>query len=142
MAEFRFGPVELYLIGFEGDRLSPGVVSALTDLVESGVIRLLDLVIVSKGDDGEVTVTEVVDESDEYGFGSVEFHAQGVAGGEDIDEFADLIPPGTSAALIAFELAFARQLVSRFAESGGIVLRAERIPAPIVNAVIDAAEEY
>lgn len=140
MTEFAFGPVELYLVGFEGDRPAPGVMSALLDLMESGVVRLLDFVIVSKSDDGEVTVVEVEGDED-YGFGDVELHATGITGDEDIDELAELIPPGGSAALLALELAWARTLAERFANSGGVVLRSERIPAPIVNAVLEAAEQ-
>jgi uncharacterized membrane protein len=139
MADFRFGPVELYLVGFEGDRPAPGVIASLTELIESGLVRLLDFVIVAKSDDGDVTVTEV-DEED-FGFGGIEIAATGIAGDEDIDELAELIPPGASAALVALELVFARTLAAKLAASGGVVLRTERIPAPIVNAVLDAAEE-
>ena len=141
MAEFAFGPVELYLVGFEGDRPSPGVFSALVELVDSGIVRLLDFVIVAKSRDGEVTVTEIDDEAEEYGLGAVEFFASGIAGDEDIDEVAELVPPGASAALVALELVYARTLAERVAQSGGVVLRTERIPAPVVNAVLEAAEE-
>jgi uncharacterized membrane protein len=141
MAEFRFGPVELYVVGFEGDRPSPGVFSAMVDLVESGVVRLLDLIIVAKADDGAVTVTEVEENTDDYGIGELELFASGLVGDEDIEEIAELIPPGGSAALVAFELVYARTLAEQVAQSGGVVLRTERIPAPVVNAVIDAAEE-
>ena len=50
MAEFRYGPVELYLVGFEGDRPSPDTAAALAELVEGGLVRLLDFVIVSKAE--------------------------------------------------------------------------------------------
>lgn len=141
MADFRFGPVELYLVGFEGDKPDPGVIRALIELLESGLVRLVDFVIVSKSTDGEVTVTEVEDEAERYGFGDVELVATGLTGEEDINDLAELIPPGGSAALVALELAYARTLAEKLAASGGLVLRTERIPAPIVNAVLDAAEE-
>ncbi|WP_425462466.1 DUF6325 family protein, partial [Miniimonas arenae] len=48
--------------------------------------------------------------------------------------------PGTSALLIALELAFARTLVNRLGQSGAVVLSANRIPAPVVNAIADLAE--
>ena len=141
MAEFTFGPVELYLVGFEGDRPSPGVISALVDLVGAGIVRLIDFVIIGKSADGEITVTEVEAEAEAYGLVDVEIAAVGIAGDEDIEEFAELIPPGSSAALVALELVYARTLAEQVAKSGGVVLRSERIPAPIVNAVLDAAEE-
>jgi uncharacterized membrane protein len=141
MAEFKFGPVELYLVGFEGERPSPGVMGALLDLVGAGVVRLIDFVIVAKSEDGEITVTEIEAEAEAYGLVDIEIAAVGITGDEDIEELAELIPPGTSAALVALELVYARTLAEQVALSGGVVLRSERIPAPIVNAVFDAAEE-
>lgn len=141
MAEFAFGPVELHLVGFEGERPSPGVMAALLDLVGQGIVRLLDFVIVAKSEDGEITVTEIEAEAEAYGLVDVEILAAGIAGDEDIEEFAELIPPGASAALVAFELVYARALAEQVAASGGIVLRSERIPAPIVNAVLEAAQQ-
>jgi uncharacterized membrane protein len=141
MAEFTFGPVELYLVGFEGERPSPGVIGALVDLVGQGIVRLLDFVIVAKSEDGEITVTEIDAEAEGYGLVDVEIVAAGIAGDEDIADVSELIPPGTSAALVALELVYARTLAEQVAQSGGVVLRSERIPAPIVNAVLAAAEE-
>jgi len=138
MAQFRYGPVELYLVGFDGDRPSPGVLDALTDVLDGGLVRLLDFVIVSRSEAGEVTVTEIEDETAQHRLSGVELTATGLVADEDVTEFAELIPPGTSAALVALELAFARTLADRLAASGGVVLRSERIPAPVVNAVADA----
>ena len=51
------------------------------------------------------------------------------------------MPAGGSAAVVALELVYARKLASALAASGGVVLSAERIPAPVVNALVDAIEE-
>lgn len=140
MAEFRYGPVELFLIGFEGERPDPSVMSGLFDLVESGLVRLLDFVIVSKSESGDVDVIEIEEELDEYGLRDYELAALGITGEEDIVGFAEHVPPGSSAAVVAIELAFVRELASRLAASGGVVLTSERIPAPVVNAVADLAD--
>lgn len=136
MAEFRYGPVELYLVGFEGEAPDPGVITALSDLVDSGTVRVLDFLIVSKTDEGDITIAEVEDEDF-----ALDLHEVGIAGDEDIEELADLVPAGGSAALVALELVYARTLAERVAASGAVVLSAERIPAPIVNALIDLASE-
>ncbi|PZU41326.1 MAG: hypothetical protein DI573_01210 [Microbacterium sp.] len=138
---FRYGPVELYLVGFDGDRPEPGVVDALQSLVGSGLIRLLDLVILSREEDGSVEVIEIEDDDDGFGFGDIELAETGIAGDEDIEELAELLEPGTSAALVAFELVYARQLAGALADSGAVVLSAERIPAPVVNAIMDADDD-
>jgi uncharacterized membrane protein len=141
MAEFRYGPVELYLVGFEGDRPAPSVVEALADLLDSGLMRLLDFIILSRSEEGDVTVVEVEDEADEYGLADIELAAIGIAGDEDIDELAELVPPGQSAALVVLEMVFARALAEKIAASGAEVLSVERIPAPVVNAIVDAVDE-
>jgi hypothetical protein len=138
MSEFRYGPVELHLIGYEGDSLDPGVVQALADLLEGGLLRLLDVVIIARSEDGDVTVVEIDDQDDI--FGDLVIGASGLAGAEDIAEFAEHVPPGASAALFVLELLYARELSNRLGDSGAVLLRTERIPAPIVNAIVDAIE--
>lgn len=141
MAQFTFGPVEFYLVGLDGDRPSPAVIDALGELIESGTVRLLDFILISKSDAGEVTVTEIEDQTEEYGLGGVEFGAIGLAGDEDVEQFAELVPPGASAALVVLELAWVKRLAEKVAASGAEVLSVERIPAPVVNALVDAIEE-
>lgn len=141
MAEFRYGPVELYLVGFDGDRPDPSTIAALTDLLDDGLVRLLDFVLISKADDGEVTVTEVEDRTDEYGFGGVELAELGITAEEDILELAEAVPEGSSAMIVALEMVYARRLAESIAASGAVVLSAERIPAPVVNAIMDLADE-
>jgi len=140
MADFEYGPVDLYLVGFEGDRPDPGTIEAIGELIEGGEIRLLDLVIISHRDDGEISVAEYEEVYDQFGFPSAVLEATGLVGDEDIDALAEQIPRGTSGAVLAIELLWAKRLASRFAETGGVVLQAERIPAPIVNAVLAEAE--
>lgn len=141
MAEFEYGPVELYLVGFEGDRMDEGTLDAIRELVEGGEIRLIDLLVISREDDGSVLITDYDEISDVYGFEDIELAAVGLVAEEDAQEFAQGIPPGTSGALLAIELLWAKNLASKFAASGGIVLQTERIPAPVVNAVLAEAEE-
>ena len=136
MADFEYGPVEMLLIGFEGERPGPSVVEAIADLIEGGLVRLLDLTFVSRSELGEVSTIEIEDVSEEYGFGGVELEAVGLAADEDIAEFAELIPLGTSAAVVVIELVWAKHLASKLAQSNGAVLAFERIPAPVVNAVL------
>jgi hypothetical protein len=141
MVDFRYGPVELYLVGFEGERPAPAAVAALMELVDSGLVRVIDFVLLTKADDGTVALTEIEDVDDGFGFGDLELGVAGLTGDEDVAEFAELVAPGTSAAVVALELLFARTLAERLAASGGVVLATERIPAPVVNALVDAAAE-
>lgn len=136
VATFEYGPVELYLVGFEGESPDAGTLAALAELVDSGLIRVLDFVVVSKSEDGDLTIVEIEDEDF-----PLDLHEVGIAGEEDIAELALLVPPGASAAIVAMELVYARRLASSLAESGAVVLSAERIPAHVVNEVLALAAE-
>jgi uncharacterized membrane protein len=141
MAEFEYGPVDVYVVSFEGDRLDEATASALGELMVGDEIRLLDLLIVSRGDGGEVTVREYEEFRDEAGFTVVELEASGIIGDEDVDDLSEAIPPGTSGAIMAIELLWAKKIASAFAASGGEVLQVERIPATVVNEVLAAASD-
>ena len=109
MAEFEYGPVELYLVGFEGDRPDDATLEAIGELVEGGEIRLIDLLVISRELDGSVLITDFDEVSDEYGFGDVVLEAIGLVAEEDAQELAQGIPPGTSGALLAIELAVGQE---------------------------------
>ncbi|WP_374009384.1 DUF6325 family protein [Leifsonia sp. LS-T14] len=140
MAEFEYGPAEFMVAQFDTDRPSPGVVEAILELVESGTVRLLDLVFVERHPDGSVDIIELEQIGDEIGMTDVTLEASGIAGDEDVEQIAELLDPGSTGAVLVIEHLWAKTLASRFFESGGVVLHSERIPAPVLNAV--AAEAY
>ncbi|WP_348789118.1 DUF6325 family protein [Leifsonia sp. NPDC080035] len=140
MAEFEYGPAEFIVAQFDNDRPSPGVVQAILDLVESGTVRLLDLLFVTRHADGGVDIVELEEIGDEIGMAGVSLDASGLAGEEDVDQIAELIEPGTTGAILVIEHLWAKDLASKFFQAGGLVVHTERIPAPVVNAVV--AGEY
>ena len=140
MAEFEYGPAEFMVAQFDTDRPSAGVVEAILELVESGTVRLLDLVFVERHPDGSVDIIELEQIGDEIGMTDVTLEASGIAGDEDVEQIAELLDPGSTGAVLVIEHLWAKTLASRFFESGGVVLHSERIPAPVLNAV--AAEAY
>ncbi|WP_307852456.1 DUF6325 family protein [Glaciihabitans sp. dw_435] len=83
-----------------------------------------------------MSAVDVEDVSDEYGFGTVELEASGLASDNDIHELAEELPLGTAAALLVVELLWAKNLANRIADAGGFVVHTDRIPAPLVNAVL------
>jgi hypothetical protein len=137
-ADFEFGPVQFLLVGFTGEQPNPQVVTAITDLIETDTIRLLDLLLVTHEADDSVTAVEIEDLTDEYGFGGIELEASGVAADADIQEFGAEIPRGTTAAFAVIELVWAKHLATKLAEAGGFVIHSDFIPAPIVNAELAA----
>ena len=139
MEEFTYGPVEMLLISFDGDRPGPALSEALRDLVEEKTIALLDLVFVSRSSEGDLRIVEVQDLPERTQLPDFTLGEPGLAGLEDVEELAAQLPPGTSAAILVVELSWARHFASVLAASGGAVLYDERIPATVVNAVLEAA---
>lgn len=133
---FTYGPVELFLVGFEGE-VHPESFQGLADLTKTGIVSLLDLVVLHKDEAGVVTVTEVADHASEYGFDDIDQDAVGLAGDEDIADMGEELAPGTSAVIVALEQTYLRGLAEQVNTGGGVVLRYERIPAPVVNAVVE-----
>jgi hypothetical protein len=135
MAEFEYGPAEFIVAQFDTDRPSAGVVQAILDLVASGTVRLLDLVFIERHADGTVEIIELEEIGDEIGMTDVVLEASGLAGDEDVQQIAELLEPESTGAVLVVEHMWAKELASRFFESGGVVVHSERIPAPVVNAV-------
>ena len=135
MTDLEFGPVELVLAAFEGDRPKAGVLDAILDLADAGTVRLLDLVYVTRAETGEIEWIEL----DEAGIelGEIDLAASGLASHEDLEELSGRLPLGTSALLLVVELTWAKHLASRLLEADGYVVDSVRIPAPVVNAVVE-----
>jgi len=139
MVEFRYGPVEILLISFDGDRPGAALGRALRELIEGKTITLLDLLFVARSADGELRIVEVEDLPQKAELPDLQLGELGLAGLDDVEELAAELPPGTSAAVLVVELAWARNFASVLAASGGAVLHQERIPAAVVNEVLEAA---
>lgn len=138
MVDFEYGPVELYLIGFHGDRPGADVLEAIVDLVKTDTVRLLDLLFVSRSHDDELRVIELEEVAEEYGLGDLRIDEAGLAGEEDVEDLADAIAAGTSAAVLVIEHRWARNFAQALYSAGGQVLHTERIPAPVVNELVAA----
>ncbi len=135
----RFGPVELNVISLDGPRPSPGVLHALAKQVEAGVVRLLDFVVVTRSVTGAVSAEEI--DLAEFGLADLAPLLPGLAADEDLQELADQLPPGASAAIVALELAWASELAEQLADDNSFVLATERIPAAVVNAIVELTDD-
>lgn len=134
------GPVDFVLLEFPRDRLTGEASRALADLVEGGVIRLYDLLVISKDDEGGVEVLELGDPSGVDGFAYFSGARSGLLGDDDVEEAASAMQPGTVAALIVYENSWAIPFVAAARDSGGELIASARIPAPIVMEALEAVE--
>lgn len=131
------GPVDFVLLEFPRNRLTGEAGKALLDLVERGVIRLYDLMVISKDDDGTVELLEL---SDTGGFATFAGASSGLLGDDDMREAAAAMQPGKVAALIVYENSWAIPFVTAARNSGGDVIASARIPATDVLAALEALE--
>lgn len=134
-----FGPVELNVIAFDGDGPSPALLHALAAQIRNGIVRLLDFVVVAKSASGLLDIREI--DPVEFGLADLDLHAPGLVSEEDLEALALWVPNGSSAAIVAFELVWARELAEQLASDGSFVVATERIPAPVVNAAAELAQE-
>ncbi len=133
------GPVDVYIIGFPGNKFTGRIAPAILDLVENGTIRVLDLLFVSKDADGVVTSLQAADLDEEgAGFVAIDVTQPGALGPEDAEEVSDDLPANSSAMLVAFENAWAGKLVDALQAADAFVIDSIRIPVDVVTAALDA----
>src|SRR6185436_15507455 len=114
------GPIEMFVVGFPDNGFNGEIAPALADLVESGTIRVVDLLFIAKDADGTVASFEI-DEVDN------------LIGEEDIEDFADELEPGSSIALLVVEHVWAKPFAYAVADSGGQWLGSIHIPRDVVE---------
>ena len=134
------GPVDVYIIGFPGNKFTGRIAPAIMELVENGTIRVLDLLFVMKDADGAVTTLEAED-LDEEGAGLVAISVEqpGALGPEDAEEVGDDLPSNSAALLIAFENLWAVKVVDALQAADAVLIDSIRIPAEVVAAAVDAS---
>jgi hypothetical protein len=137
----EMGPIDYLLVEWPGRQPNGEVAPHLVDLVERGLIRILDLAFIVKGEDGAVAAVEIADLGGEVTELAVfEGAASGLLGDEDISAAGGALEPGTSAALLVFENTWAGPFAAAVRRSGGQLVASGRIPVQEVLAALDAAE--
>jgi hypothetical protein len=139
----ELGPVDIVVIGYPaGAPMTGEAVPLLVDLVERGIIRVLDVMFVIKNEDGTFSGFEATDlEADRVGdFSVFEGASSGLLGDEDAATAAAELEPGTAAVLIVFENRWAGPFAAAVRRNGGMVLDYQRIPAQDLVDALDAAE--
>jgi hypothetical protein len=135
------GPVDYLLVEWTDRRPNGEVAPYLIDLVERGLIRILDLRFLAKDEDGSVTEIEIADLGGEIAeFAFFEGARSGIVDDEDLGAAAATLEPGTAAALLVYENVWAAPFASAVLASGGDVVASGRIPVPDLLAALDAVE--
>jgi uncharacterized protein YuzE len=138
----ELGPIDYVLIEWPGRQPTGEALPHLVDLVERGIIRILDFAFIAKDEDGTVAgieISEVAAEVEEVRV--FEGASSGLVSDDDVAEAGEALEPGTSAALLIYENRWAGPFAAAVRRSGGQLVANGRIPVQAFLAALDAAEE-
>ncbi len=138
----EMGPIDYVILEWAGDQPVTGeVMPLLLDLVDRGLIRILDIAFIVKDPDGSVTAIDFGDLTDANPI-LVEFAgaASGLLGQDDLDEAAGALENGTVAGILVWENRWAAPVATALRRSGGQLAASGRIPVQAILAALDASE--
>jgi hypothetical protein len=136
------GPVDYLVVEFPENRLDGEAFPLLMDLVDRGVVRVLDLAFVAKADDGTVTGIDLreLDATGDFDVTVLEGASSGLLGDDDLAEAAAALAPGAAAGVLVYENAWAAPFASALRRGGGQLVASGRVPVQALLAALDATE--
>ena len=138
----EMGPIDYVVLEWPGKLPTAGEVQPLLlDLVDRGIIRILDIAFLTKDEDGSVAALDVGElKQVAAAFAEFEGASSGLLGYEDLEEAAAALEPGTSAAVLVWENRWAAPVAAALRRSGGQLVASGRIPIQAILAALDAVE--
>jgi hypothetical protein len=136
------GPIDYLVVEFPGNKMTGEGLPLLVELVESGIIRILDLVFVTRELDGSVRAVNI---SDFDGDGKLDLAvfegaSSGLLGEDDIGDATSVIEPGSSAGILVYENVWAAPFAAALRRGGAQLVASGRIPVQAILASLEAAE--
>lgn len=134
------GPIDYLVVEFPPGTMTGEGMPLLLDLVDRGLIRILDLAFVRKERDGSVAGVEITDLDGDGDLDLREFHgaSSGLLDGDDLQEAGAVLAPGTTAAVLVYENVWAAPLAAAFRRSGAQLVAGGRIPVDAVLASLES----
>ena len=138
----EMGPIDYMVLEWAGDQPVTGeVMPLLLDLVDRGVIRILDLAFLVKAADGSVAAIDFAEvAAKDAGLAEFEGASSGLLGQDDLEEAANALEPGTVAGVLVWENRWAAPVAVALRRSGGQLVASGRIPVQALIASLDATE--
>jgi hypothetical protein len=135
------GPVELLVVKFPGNQFKGEIAPALTELVENGTIRVIDILFANKDADGTVEMVEVndLDDDDVHRFDPVVTDVTDLLNAEDVDALTQALEPNSSAAVLLFENTWATRFRDALVNANAELVLNERIPRAVIDQLIGEA---
>jgi Family of unknown function (DUF6325) len=136
------GPISYLIVEFPGNRMTGEGLPILVDLVDQGLIRIVDLLFVTRDEDGSLRAVELrdLDLDGKIDVALFEGASSGLLDDSDLADAASVIDPGSSAAILLFENRWARSFTQALRRGGAELVAAGYIPLDAIAASLDAAE--
>ncbi len=140
----ELGPVDWIVVEFPGSQFKGEIAPALADLVDRDIVRVLDLLILKKDDDGKLEAFEIsdVDDTELGALRSYETELAMLLNEDDVQAVAAAVEPGSTAAVLVWENVWAAPFGSAVRRAGGQLVASGRIPVQALLAVIEEDDEY
>jgi Family of unknown function (DUF6325) len=136
----EMGPIDYVVLEWPGTQPQGEVAPLIIDLVDRGIIRVLDIAFVAKEQDGSVVALELDNLGADSPFAVFEGASSGLMDEADLQDAADALEPGDSAAILVYENRWAAPLAIALRKSGGQLLADGRIEIQALIAALDALE--
>ena len=137
-----FGPISYLIVEFPTNKMTGEGFATLLDLVDRGVIRILDLMFVTRDSDGSMRALELqdIDHDGQFDLAVFSGASSGLLGESDLSEAQSVIEPGSSAGILIFENRWATPFVQALRRGNAELVAAGYIPQSDLVAALDAAE--
>ncbi len=138
----EMGPIDYLVVEFPGSHLTGEGMPLLADLVDRGIIRILDLTFLTKEEDGSVRGLALADVTGDGSLDLTLFEgaSSGLLGQEDLDEAGTLLGPGDSAAVLLYENLWAAPLAAALRRADARMIASGRIPVQDIVEALDALD--
>jgi Family of unknown function (DUF6325) len=134
----EMGPIDYVVIEWPGRQPKGEAAPLIMDLVERGIIRILDIAFMVKGEDGTIATLEATEAGGR--FTELDGASSGLLGEDELRDAASVLEPGTSAAVLVWENRWAAPVAVALMRSGGQLVASGRIPVQAILAALDATE--
>ncbi|MCB8956924.1 MAG: DUF1269 domain-containing protein [Nocardioides sp.] len=136
------GPIDYLVVEFPGANFTGEALSALVDLVDRGIVRILDLQVAMVAENGDFTAIELADFDGDGDLDLAVFEGvqSGLLDEDDLAESAALVGPGDAVAVLLYENTWAGPFVSALRRQGADVIASGRIPADEVIEALESME--
>ena len=130
-----YGPIDFLALEFKTDQLKGEILPELLELVKNKVVRVIDLVIIQKYEDGHHEAAEMQQLAPDLLalFDPLEVETSGIIQVEDIANVAEVMENGTNAAILLFENLWAVKFKDAVLRANGRLLGQERIPHEVLE---------